>query len=133
MAGREWIIEAYGCDEVVLADPARLSALFDLIIRSLDLHPVCEPVWHQFPNTGGLTGLYLLAESHVACHTFPEHRSICLNVFCCRPRPDWDFAGCLQRELAARSVTVRSIDRPYSDEPNRQLSELRSANPVSLV
>ena len=55
----------------------------------------------------------LLAESHLACHTFPEHGSICLNLFCCKPRPDWDFAGELATRLGARAVKVRSLDRPY--------------------
>ena len=54
-----------------------------------------------------------LAESHLACHTFPEYGSLCLNVFCCRPRPDWDFEGYLKNEFAAASVCVRRIERPY--------------------
>src|SRR5262245_58744415 len=83
---------------------------------------------------GGVTGLLLLAESHLACHTFPEHQSICLNVFCCQPRPDWDFAGYFKREFGATLVNVRRIERPYTHErETRQLSELRRANQVPLV
>ena len=81
------------------------------------------------PVTGGVTGLCLLAESHLACHTFPEHQSICLNVFCCQPRPDWDFAGYLEREFGAGEVRVRRIDRPYTHErETRQLPKLRRAH-----
>ena len=72
-----------------------------------------EPAWHQFPQTGGVTGLSLLKESHIACHTFPEYRSLCLNVFCCRPRAEWDFSAYLKKEFSARSVSVRRIERPY--------------------
>ena len=73
-----------------------------------------ETLWHQFPNTGGITGLCLLAESHLACHTFPEFGSLCLNLFCCVPREAWDFEGELATAFGATSVTVRTVTRPYS-------------------
>jgi S-adenosylmethionine decarboxylase len=133
-SGIEWVIEAHGCEGAGLADLPKVRALFDDLVSALDLHPVAEPLWRQFPTTGGITGLCLLAESHLACHTFPEHQSICLNVFCCHPRPDWDFAGYFEREFGATSVNVRRIERPYTNErESRQLSELRRANQVPLV
>ena len=101
MAGQEWVVEAHGCDPAALADLTKLRALFVRLAEELSLRAVSDPTWHQFPNTGGITGLCLLAESHLACHTFPEYRSLCLNVFCCRPRPDWDFEGYLKNEFAA--------------------------------
>ena len=113
MGGQEWIIEAHGCDPQALASLPRLQELFARLIAALDLHPVGPDAWHQFPNTGGITGLSLLAESHLACHTFPEYRSLCLNLFCCRPRPEWDFAGELERAFGAAAVRVRRVERPY--------------------
>ena len=61
----------------------------------------------------GVTGVCLLGESHIACHTFPEHGSLCLNLFCCRPRAEWDFAGHLKRAFGATTVRVRRLERPY--------------------
>ena len=92
MNGLEWIVEAHGCD-AGRADPSqdRLEELFRLIVGAMDLHPLGKTSWHQFPNTGGITGVSLLTESHLACHTFPEYGSLCLNVFCCRPRPRGRF------------------------------------------
>lgn len=113
MSGCEWIVEAHDCDPAVLSDAGALSALFSRLIDGMDLHPVGDARWHQFPG-GGITGLALLQESHIACHTFPEYRSLCLNVFCCRPRPDWEFGADLRREFKAKSVEVRRLDRPYS-------------------
>jgi S-adenosylmethionine decarboxylase len=112
-SGCEWIVEAHDCDPASLADSDKLRALFARIVEEMSLHPVGDAQWHTFPG-GGMTGLALLQESHIACHTFPEYRSMCLNVFCCRPRPDWDFKAHLRQELGAGSVEVRRLDRPYT-------------------
>jgi S-adenosylmethionine decarboxylase len=111
--GCEWVVEALGCPASFLTDKARLAALFDDIIADLELHPIGEAAWHQFPEPGGITGVALLRESHLACHTFPEFGSMCLNLFCCRPRASWNFEGELARRLGASEVKVRLIDRPY--------------------
>lgn len=121
MNGIEWIVEAHGCVPASLADLPLLRTLFQRIITDLKLRPVGETQWHQFPQTGGITGLCLLAESHLTCHTFPEFGSICLNLFCCVPRTEWDFERILKEMLAADSVAVRSVMRPYI--PSASLSD----------
>ena len=117
MAGVEWIVEANGCAPEGLRDLASLRSLFAALIEDLDLHTIGEIRWHQFPGAGGITGLALLSESHLACHTFPEHGSICLNLFSCRPRPRWDFEGRLRECLGAGYVRVREVTREYRPEP----------------
>lgn len=115
MTGNEWIVEAYGCPEENLSNIALVRSMLGAIIAEMGLTPVAEPVWHRFPVTGGITGMALLAESHLACHTFPEFGSLCLNVFCCRPRPAWDFDR-LKELLGASSVCVREIARAYQSD-----------------
>lgn len=117
MTGREWIVDAYGCAPDALKDRALLEALFQNLISALGLHPVKPAEWHQFPEPGGLTGFLMLEESHLACHTFPEHGSICLSLFCCRPRPEFNYLFYLTRHFKAESVRVRRIERPYGSLP----------------
>lgn len=112
-AGIEWVVEAYGCPAGPLRDVKAVQALYARLRRDLDLRLAAPPAIYQFPEPGGLTLLVLLKESHFAVHTFPEHGSICLNLFCCRPRPEWDFVGYLKKEFGAGEVRVRRIDRPY--------------------
>ncbi len=106
-------MEAHGCDVAALIDQGRLEGLFRLIVAAMDLHPLGKTSWHQFPNTGGITGVSLLTESHLACHTFPEYSSLCLNVFCCRPRQAADFEALLKIDFAPTRVSVRQMERPY--------------------
>lgn len=110
-AGVEWLVEAHGCDAAVLRDLAALRAVCEQAVRELELGVVGAPQWHQFGGEAGVTGLYLLTESHLCCHTFPEHRLATFNLYCCRPRRVWDWAGRLGAALRATRVDVREIGR----------------------
>jgi S-adenosylmethionine decarboxylase len=113
MNGIEWVVDCHGCSPDALRDAGVLRAMFDRIVADLGLSVVGEMAWHRFPDTGGMTGMAMLSESHLTCHTFPEFRSMSLNVFCCRPRPQWDFESYLKTHLGATAIDVRSISRNY--------------------
>lgn len=129
--GVEWIVDARGCDPDRLADAASLGGLFERIVAELGLRVVGAPLWHVFPGPGGVTGLCLLAESHLTVHTFPEHASLCLNLFCCRERPEWPFARGLAEAVGARAVDVRRVERRYVAAPASPVSPPpRAAQPA---
>lgn len=79
--------------------------LLDRIVAAMDLHVVSTAV-HVFPGAGGITALYLLAESHLTIHTFPETGAATLNAYCCRPRAPAPWRALLGELLGARGVTV---------------------------
>lgn len=112
--GLEWVVEAWGCSAASLRDQGVLQALFVSLIEDLRLRPVGPPIWHKFGG-GGVTGLCLLSESHLTCHTFPEHASLCLNLFCCVPRVEWRFERELQQRFGAKRVQVRCLFRSYAE------------------
>ena len=128
MSGIEWVVDAHGCAPERLRNPERLRDLFARIISGLNLRPIGETRWHQFPNSGGITGLCLLAESHLACHTFPEFGSLCLNLFCCVPRERWDFERELTAAFGASSVSVRTVVRQYSETEGLRLEPVAGAH-----
>jgi S-adenosylmethionine decarboxylase len=109
--GTEWVVDASGCDAETLADIAHLRLLFDRIIRDLELHVVGEISWHQFPEPGGVTGLALLSESHLTCHTYPEFGAASFNLYCCRNRTTWPWERMLREMLGATEVNVRIFER----------------------
>jgi S-adenosylmethionine decarboxylase len=113
MRGTEWIVDARGCDPSALRDAGRLQAVFDRLVADLRLTPIAAAAWHTFPPPGGITGFLLLAESHLACHTFPEFGSVCLDIFCCRAPYDADIARAVSEVLGATDVQVRLVEREY--------------------
>ena len=114
IVGTEWIVDATGCEVEALRDVVRLRAVFARAIDELDLLVAGEEVWHRFPEPGGVTGLVLLTESHLACHTYPEHGIATINLYCCRVRPAWPWAERLGEMLGAQAVAVRVVERPAS-------------------
>lgn len=111
LPGIEWFVDAHECEPVRLRSPETLARLFARIVEELDLHAVGEPLWHVFPPPGGLTGLLLLTESHLSCHTFPERGFAAFDLYCCRPRPEWPWPERLAEALGAARVTMRSLTR----------------------
>ena len=115
--GLEWLIDAEGCRSEPLCNIVILRALCDEIVAKLSLRVVGSPVWHQFPDPpggdglGGVTGMYLLSESHLTIHTFPEFQAATLNLYCCRPTRHWNWQAALTERLGATQVSVRSFVR----------------------
>ncbi|MEP6849271.1 MAG: adenosylmethionine decarboxylase [Acidobacteriota bacterium] len=110
IVGTEWLIEATGCNEASLRDEATLRSIFANIIRDLQLKTISEN-WHKFEGEGGVTGLVMLTESHLTCHTYPEHGTATFNLYCCRTRPEWNWETNLTNALDSSSVAVTKIER----------------------
>jgi len=109
--GTEWLIDASGCDAAALADPDRLREVFNRVINDLDLNVLGEIQWHRFDHPGGVSGLALLSESHLSCHTYPEFRAATFNLYCCRERASWTWETTLKEMLGATDVKVRVFER----------------------
>ena len=105
------MVDAHGCDPKTLRSPEALQAVFNRVLRELGLSAAGDPVWHVFPGEGGVTGLLLLTESHLACHTFPERGFAAFNLYCCRPRAEWPWRERLREALGATDVQVTTLVR----------------------
>jgi S-adenosylmethionine decarboxylase len=72
--------------------------------------------FHQFGGGGGVTGVIVLAESHLAIHTWPEKMSVSLDVYVCNYGSDnRDKArrlfDALLYTFAPREPRICAIDR----------------------
>ncbi|MBK7537003.1 MAG: adenosylmethionine decarboxylase [Myxococcales bacterium] len=108
--GIEWIIDAFECRPAALRDRAAVTALLDRVIRDANLHVVAKAE-HVFGGPGGVTAMYLLAESHLTIHTFPESGVATINLYCCRPRLALPWHELLAEALGAVRVSVRELTR----------------------
>lgn len=111
VGGTEWMIDASGCASAPLKDLSLITSLCDQVVTDLGLKVIGQPMVHGFPGHGGVTALYLLSESHLACHTYPENEFATFNLYCCRNRDAWPWRDELVGRLNAKVVAVREIQR----------------------
>jgi spermidine synthase len=75
-----------GCSAALLTDLDALSKICRDATNESKL-TIVDQTWHRFPDwngeAGGITGTLLLAESHLAIHTWPERRGVTLDVYVC--------------------------------------------------
>ena len=109
--GTEWLVDAFGCPRSKLRDPALLAELGAVLVRRLELNVIGAPLVHRFDGEGGVTALYLLSESHLAFHTYPESGLCTLNLYCCKPRTMLDLEELFGRVLGAAEVRVNVVTR----------------------
>jgi S-adenosylmethionine decarboxylase len=116
MQGLHLTAEFYGCtaDHAALTAPEALRALCLEAVAEAGLRAVGE-VFHRFDAPGGVTGVVLLAESHLAVHTWPELGTVTLDVYVCN----------LQADNSARAEAVLARLQAAFAPARRELNRVR--------
>lgn len=75
---------------------------------------VLQKNFHSFGEEQGITGMLLLAESHISIHTWPESHFAAVDIFMCgNCDPELALAP-IKKYLRPKSVDVREFDRGTS-------------------
>jgi S-adenosylmethionine decarboxylase proenzyme len=90
------------CDAAFMNDEATLRALCVGAVHEAGLTPVGE-LFHRFAEGGGVTGVVLLAESHLAVHTWPELGGVTIDAYVCNFGADNSVRA---QRLMARLIEV---------------------------
>ncbi len=106
-AGRHYIVDFWGAsylDDV----PTLKSALIDASITAGAT--LLHTYLHEFPN-GGVTGVALLAESHISVHTWPERHYAAFDIFMCGNSEPEKAVDLLKEVFKPTKVEVTEILR----------------------
>ncbi len=102
-AGRHVILDFWGCDHLDNADfidRALRKAAADAGATILHGH------FHCFSPYGGVTGVLVLAESHISIHTWPERSFAAIDIFMCGGCDAQDAAPALKRAFQPSRISV---------------------------
>ena len=108
--GKHCILELYDCDQARINDEAFVRTTLTTAAKRAGAR-LLNLITHRF-DPQGVTGLALLAESHISIHTWPEHGYAAVDVFTCGdhtlPEKACQF---LSYELGAKSSSMKSLKR----------------------
>lgn len=108
--GRHMLLELFDCDpEAINSLDVVKSSMVEAAKRAHAT--VVDVVFHEF-NPFGISGVVVIAESHLAIHTWPEYRYAAVDVFSCgevlRPQMAADY---LVEQLGAARASVVELQR----------------------
>ncbi len=108
--GRHLLIEFYGCDRDILNDVEQVKKeMKEAAIRSGAT--VVDTVFHLF-NPHGVSGVVVIAESHLAIHTWPEYGYAAVDLFTCGEEVDpWHAYEFLKERLKAQYSSTIELRR----------------------
>ena len=103
--GRQIMVEFFDCDRELLNDERFIGEVMkEAAVRCGAT--IVETVFHTF-NPHGISGVVVIAESHLTIHTWPEYGYAAVDLFTCgeeiNPEIAFDF---LEEKLKAGSFSV---------------------------
>jgi S-adenosylmethionine decarboxylase len=81
IVGKHIIAELYGVPKELISYEKTVRDIVEEVVDAAGLTKVGS-VYKQF-NPHGVTGIVLIAESHVSIHTWPEYEMVNLDIFTC--------------------------------------------------
>jgi S-adenosylmethionine decarboxylase len=84
--GHHYIVEASGCDPEILSSVAKVQ---QILVRAAEIAgaTVWSVSFHKFPPQG-VSGVVVISESHLSCHTWPEYSYGALDIYTCGNKVD---------------------------------------------
>ena len=124
--GKHYLVDFVGCDADALRLVARTREVFLAAALEARATLVAE-AFHQF-EPEGVSGVLLIAESHLSVHTWPEERFAAVDIFTCGEEMDARLAiEALQRAFRAEATVVRVHVRGSLADPEPEVVD--SAEP----
>lgn len=89
MFGPHLIMEATGCSYEKLTDLTLLTNLLNELPVKMNMTKIMAPYVFEYkggqePDDWGLSGIVIIAESHLAFHTFPDKGFLTVDIFSCK-------------------------------------------------
>jgi len=109
--GRHLVCELHGISPDILRDKELLR---DMMLKAADASgsTVVGDYFYKFENDMGVTGVVVVAESHLSIHTWPEYGYAAVDVFTCGTHTDpWRALEVLREGLMPDRMDATEMTR----------------------
>ncbi len=104
------IVEFNSCEESKIDDSDFVREIF-LEAAKLGNATVVNECFHEF-SPYGITGVLVIAESHISIHTWPEHKYAAVDIFSCGNKVDLTkIINYLKDKLKCENFSSISMNR----------------------
>jgi S-adenosylmethionine decarboxylase len=121
--GTHIVCELSGCDPAVLTN---VDAVRDMMIGAAEAAraTVMEVAFHRF-EPQGVSGVVVLAESHISIHTWPELGYAAMDFYTCGEHTDpWLACEHAARVLRAQNTITSEIKRGVLQSSDRRFTHV---------
>lgn len=113
--GFHYVVEAAGCDAEILGDAGKIREIF-LKAAEVSNMEVKSSYFFKFSPTG-VSGVVIVAESHISVHTWPERGYAALDVYTCGEKANPEKAvDYILEQFGAKYAHVSEIKRGIAEE-----------------
>lgn len=119
--GRHLLIELYDCDPKIITDVRRVEETMVEAAKATKAF-IVDVVFHTF-NPHGISGVIVIAESHLTIHTWPEYGFASVDIYTCGTEVNpWKAYHVLRKGFRAKNVTAMEMKRGVLNVPGRLLN-----------
>ncbi|AQS58898.1 adenosylmethionine decarboxylase [Desulforamulus ferrireducens] len=123
--GLQLLAEIWECDENKLNDIKYIQEMMIKAAKKANAN-IREVAFHHF-DPQGVSGVVVIAESHLTIHTWPELAYAAVDIFTCGEHVDpWVALESITQDLNAEDANVMEISRGM-----KNLKRLKKKKPVT--
>ncbi|MGB9681887.1 MAG: adenosylmethionine decarboxylase [bacterium] len=128
--GLHILVEISGCQANFLDNVDKIRELMIKAAIAANAH-VKEAIFHKFSPVG-VSGVVVIAESHISIHTWPEYGYAAVDIYTCGENTDpWKACEIIAEGLKAKSVYFTEVERGIPSEGNRFIHTLHPVEEVT--
>jgi S-adenosylmethionine decarboxylase len=123
-------IDGFGGDRELLSNETLVRSLLDRLPGEIQMTKIAPPFVYRYvgekPEDWGVSGFVLIAESHIAIHTFPERGYVWVDVFSCKAFEGDQAVESIREAFALAQAKVQVLERgleyPHSVEEAKPIA-----------
>ncbi|MEP0828474.1 MAG: S-adenosylmethionine decarboxylase proenzyme [bacterium] len=128
--GRHLLAELSDCNAAILNHQEELQRIMLEAARHSGA-TVVDSVFHHY-NPQGLSGIVVIAESHISIHTWPEYGYAAVDCFTCGSSVNpWKALEYLKEKLGSRAVQVKDLNRGIPSASDEVIAHKADAEPTA--